>query len=61
VIVLSMADEEDYECEMFVKLEWMSRSLVVPLAQLVAIDVDEETEEAIGDWHYWVKRGYQLC
>jgi hypothetical protein len=61
VEVVSMADEADCECEMFVRVEWMGRSLAVPLAQLVAIDVDEETEKAIGDWHYWVKRGYQLC
>jgi hypothetical protein len=26
--------------------------------QLIAIDPDEDTAEAIGDWHYWVARGY---
>lgn len=29
-----------------------------PLAQLEAMAADEETLEAIGDWHYWVERGY---
>ena len=61
VEVVSMADEDDCECEMFVMTEWMGRSLGIPLAQLVVVDVDEGTEEAIGDWHYWMERGYQLC
>jgi hypothetical protein len=34
------------------------RNLAVPLSQLIAIDPDEETAEAIGDWHYWVAQGY---
>ena len=25
-----------------------------------AIDPDESTKEAIGDWHYWVAQGYCL-
>ena len=29
----------------------------VPLSQLEAIDADEPTQEAIGDWHYWVAQG----
>ena len=28
------------------------------LSQLAAIDVDQSTAEAIGDWHYWVAQGY---
>ena len=28
--------------------------------QLVGIDVDEETQQAIEDWHYWVNQGYEL-
>lgn len=61
VDVVNMADERDCECEMFVLIEWMGRTVGVPLDQLSAIDVDEETEEAIRDWHYWMGRGYQLC
>ena len=30
------------------------------LSQLGAIDADELTKEAIGDWHYWVTQGYCL-
>jgi len=32
----------------------------VLLSRLAAIATDEETREAIEDWHYWVKRGYEL-
>jgi len=28
--------------------------------QLEGIEVDEETQQAIEDWHYWVERGYEL-
>jgi hypothetical protein len=24
------------------------------------IHVDEETQQAIEDWHYWVNRGYEF-
>jgi hypothetical protein len=30
----------------------------VPLSQLVAINPDQSTAEAIGDWHYRVAQGY---
>ena len=60
VEVVSMADEDDCMSEMFVMIEWMGRPLGVPLAQLAAVDTDETTEQAVGDWHYWLGRGYQL-
>ena len=61
VVVKGMLSEDDCMHEMFVEIEWQERRLGVPLAQLEPISVDEETEEAIADWHYWVGRGYQLC
>ena len=61
VTVKAMAPEDDCMCEMFVIVTWKGRSFGVPLAQLEAVDVDAQTAEAIGDWHYWVGRGYQLC
>ncbi|HET6569203.1 MAG TPA: calcium-binding protein [Rhodothermales bacterium] len=61
VKVKGMAPEDDCMCEMFVMATWKGRSLGVPLAQLEPVAVDEQTEEAIGDWHYWVGRGNQLC
>ena len=60
VKVVGMVDEYDCMVEMFVKIEWLDRSFGVPLSQLEAIDVDDETEEAIRDWHYWVGRGNRL-
>ena len=34
------------------------QDVAVPLSQLTAIDADESTVEAIGDWHYWLAQGY---
>ena len=55
-----MADVDDCMREMFMQVAWMGRTLAVPLMQLTPQDVDEESEEAVADWHYWVARGYQL-
>jgi len=55
-----MAPEDDCLGEMFVMIRWMDRELAVPLVQIEGIDVDNDTEEAIGDWHYWMGQGYQL-
>ena len=60
VVVISMVSEDDCMHEMFVEIEWNERTFGVPLSQLEATNVDELTQEAIADWHYWVKRGYQL-
>ena len=42
---------------MLVLIRWQGRKMAVPLSQLAAIDPDESTTEAIGDWHYWVAQG----
>jgi hypothetical protein len=55
-----MAPEDECEHEMFVNVEWGEDTLAVPLSQLKPIDADEETKEAIEDWHYWVKMGYEF-
>jgi hypothetical protein len=60
VEVIRMAPEENCEHDMFVQVRWQSRKMAVPLSQLAAIEPDKLTEEAIGDWHYWVARGYIL-
>jgi Calcium binding len=59
VEVVGMASEES-EHEMFVEIGWKSRKLAVPLSQLEGIEVDEETKQAIEDWHYWASRGYEM-
>lgn len=58
--VRGMPAEEVCEHEMFVNIVWQERSLAVPLAQLVGVAVDEDTEQAIADWHAWAERGYEL-
>jgi hypothetical protein len=62
VEVLNMAPEEECQHEMFVGIRWeQKRSLAVPLSQLRPIaEADEETREAVEDWHYWLGQGYML-
>ena len=60
VKVLAMAPEEECESEMFVTIDYGGDSLAVPLAQLECLSTNEETAEAVGDWHYWVAQGYQF-
>ena len=60
VRIEAMGPEEECEKEMFVKVLWRGRKLVVPLSQLEGLGLDDETQEAIGDWHYWVARGYEF-
>jgi Calcium binding len=60
IAVTGMAPEEDCEHDMLVDVQWQGRRLAVPLSQLEGVAVDEATQEAIGDWHYWVARGYQF-
>ena len=60
VEVLRMAPEDVCEHDMLVQIRWQGRKMAVPLSQLVAIDPDESTAEAIGDWHYWIAQGCLL-
>lgn len=60
VEVVDLAPDEECRHEMFVAIRWERRTLAVPLAQLAAIATDDETQQAIEDWHYWVKRGYEF-
>ena len=58
VEVQGLAPEEACSADMLVLIRWHGRTMAVPLSQLVAVDPDEPTAEAIGDWHYWVAQGY---
>ncbi len=60
VEAIRMAPEDNCEHDMFVQVRWQGRKTAVPLSQLAAIAPDESTEEAVGDWHYWLSRGYRL-
>ena len=60
VQVVGMAPEDECRHEMYVAMPWEGRALCVPLSQLKGVRADEETQEAIEDWHYWVAQGYEL-
>lgn len=60
VEVLGMAPEEECETEMFVWVRRSDERIAVPLMQLQPLTKDRGTQEAVGDWHYWVARGYEL-
>ena len=60
VEVVGMPPEDEGEKEMFVKIKWQKRTLAIPLSQLEGIEVDEETQGGVEDWHYWVNRGYRF-
>ncbi len=60
VLVLGMAPDDECEAEMFVMIEYNEDELAVPLAQLDASSPDQQTQEAIADWHYWLGRGYEF-
>ncbi|HEY3080539.1 MAG TPA: calcium-binding protein [Chloroflexota bacterium] len=60
VEVAGMAPEDECDHEMFVRTRWKGRALAVPLVQLEGVAVDEQTEQAIEDWRYWVGRSYGL-
>ena len=55
VKVFGMVYEESM---IIVEIEWQGRKFGVPLSQLEGIGIDDESKEAIGDWHYWSSRGY---
>ena len=60
VEVLRMAPDEVCATDMLVMVRWQGRKLAIPLSQLTAVDQDDSTAEAIGDWQYWVAQGYQF-
>jgi hypothetical protein len=59
--VVGMADVGDCDHDMYVMTDFGEDQLAVPLSQLDPVgEVDDETREAILDWHYWVEQGYQF-
>ena len=60
VTVNQMANEGKWNQsqDMYVEIMWNDRTFCVPLAQLKPLDADEDTVEAINDWHYWKAHGY---
>ncbi|MBI2859008.1 MAG: calcium-binding protein [Chloroflexi bacterium] len=58
--VVKMAPEDDCMHEMFVEVRWSGTKLAVPLSQIEPIAVDNDTREAIKDWHYGYRGGANL-
>jgi hypothetical protein len=56
VRVIEMSPTEPTLSQMFVTVEWMDRTLGVPLEQLEPVDASNNTEQAIADWQYWLDR-----
>lgn len=60
VEVVGLPPIEGCEEEMFVEISWNGRKFSAPLGQLEYSGRDKETRQAVEDWHYWVRQGYQL-
>ena len=60
VEVQRLAPEEACSSDMLALIRWHKRNVAVTLSQLIAVDVDKSTDEAMGDWHYWVAQGYKF-
>jgi hypothetical protein len=58
ITAVRMAGEEYCEYDMYVDISWRSKVLAIPLSQIKPMDADDDTVEAIGDWHYWKEQGY---
>jgi hypothetical protein len=58
--VVGMPPEEECMREMFVTVRWMNKRLAVPLSQLRPLRTTPITRQAVDDWHYWIKQGYQF-
>lgn len=59
--VIGMAGDNECEHEMFVTIRWDKDGLAVPLSQLKPIrTTDEQTKQAVEDWHYWVRMEYEF-
>ena len=58
--VQRLAPEEACSSDMLVLIRWHNRNVAVPLSQLIAIDADKSTDEAISDWHYWAGQGHRF-
>ncbi len=61
VEIIGMPGEDECEHEIFVTIRWEQEGLAVPLAQIRPIAAtDEQTKQAVADWHYWVQMGYEF-
>ncbi len=60
VEVVGIPVESECEREIFVTILRDGDELAVPLSQLrPTAAADDDTRQAVGDWHYWVAMGYE--
>lgn len=58
VQVVGMASDDECERELCVEIELDGGIFSVPLNSIEpADDTDPETQQVIGDWHYWIGQG----
>ncbi|OUL29445.1 calcium-binding protein [Nostoc sp. T09] len=64
VEVLGMAPDDECEKDMFVEVVYPDGKdedvFTARLSEIEAIDADDETQEALADWQYWLARGYKF-
>lgn len=60
VEVRGLAPEDECEHDMLAWIRWHDRDMAVPLAQLLPVNADDDANEALADWRYWVGRGYEF-
>ena len=62
VTVLDLEVEDECESEIWVKVQHKDPNLKlsIPLETVTPVSVNEETEEAVLDWHYWRDKGYSF-
>jgi len=60
VEVIGMGKEDDCMHDMYVNIKWNKDVLSVPLSQFEEIKPSKRNKQALEDWQYWIKRGYQF-
>jgi len=57
---LAQLCQEKLQADPFSGCLFVFRSRRGTSIRMAAVDADELTAEAIGDWHYWVAQGYRF-
>ncbi|OUL27094.1 calcium-binding protein [Nostoc sp. 106C] len=64
VEVLGMAPDDECLKDMFVEVVYPDGKdedvFTARLSEIEVIDADDETQEALADWQYWLARGYKF-
>ena len=59
VQIFDIGMDEDCEHRIFVEIKWKEYEFSVPLEQLEAIDVDDDTQQVLDDRVYWCDMCYE--